>query len=68
MRPEVTAAQRFSGGLSDQLRGSKATAVLPDILSQPVKQGAEIALRNLIMQIRQCATGSAKQLDRKSVV
>ena len=44
---EVAAVEILAGGLLDQLRGGEAAAMLPDILPQPVEQGAEIALRNI---------------------
>lgn len=37
----------LTGGLLNQLRGGEAAAMLPDILPQPVEQGAEIAFLNI---------------------
>ena len=62
MGAEMTAAQCFSGSLSNQLRRGKTTAVLPDVLLQPVEQGAEIAACNLLTKIRQRAICGAEQL------
>lgn len=48
VRAKMATAQRFSGGLRDQLLSGKATAVLPDVLPQPVEQCAEITAGNLL--------------------
>ncbi len=62
MLAEVAAVQRFAGGGFNQLRGGKAAAVLPDILPQPLEQGAEIPFCDGGIKVRQRGACSVEQL------
>ncbi len=49
---EIGAVKVFSGSMLNQLLGGKTATVLPDILPQPVKQGAEVTVGDIAFQLR----------------
>ncbi len=64
MFAEVADIQIFTCGLGDELRRAETAAVLPDILTQPVKQRREIAPGDGCLQPGQRSFGGMEQLCR----
>lgn len=62
MFAEIADVEVFTGGLFDQLRGCKAAAMLPDVLTKPIEQRGKITVSDGCIKTGQRFLRSTEQL------